>query len=168
MVEQQDSVFIVGKWKGKGTVLGKGLEYQEETTFIQLRSDPVIVINAQQYTSHETIGPLHAENGFIKILPTPEGQDSGSRKVEAMFSHPFSLNEFEYGQYSPSLQSLSLESSKPEHYQRGSTAKGKQTTGFRRDYWLDPATGELCYKMHLAVDGGALVEHLEGRLKKVE
>jgi hypothetical protein len=63
---------------------------------------------------------LHAENGFIKILPT---KDDGVRPVEMMLSHPFSLNEFEYGTYSDNK--LEVESSKPEHFQRGKTAKGK-------------------------------------------
>jgi hypothetical protein len=90
---------------------------------------------------------LHAENGFIKILPPKEG---GIRPVEMMLSHPFSLNEFEYGTYSDNK--LEVESSKPEHFQRGNTAKGKQTTGFKRIYWLNEK-GNLCYKMFLGVDG---------------
>jgi hypothetical protein len=43
--------------------------------------------------------------------------------VEMMLSHPFSLNEFEYGTYSDNK--LEVESSKPEHFQRGNTSKGK-------------------------------------------
>jgi len=35
---------------------------------------------------------MHAENGFLKIFP-------GNGKVEASYSHPFSLNEFEYGSF---------------------------------------------------------------------
>ena len=39
---------------------------------------------------------MHAEMGFIKILPVQEGD---ARKVEASFTHPFGLNEFTYGTY---------------------------------------------------------------------
>ena len=89
-------LFFQGKWRGKGLVLEKGLTYQEELTFIVLRTEPAIVVNAQQFTKHaETGAPLHAENGFIKILPGAEGE----RKVEANYSHPFGLNEFEYGTF---------------------------------------------------------------------
>jgi hypothetical protein len=101
---------------------------------------------------------LHSENGFIKILPT---KDDGVRPVEMMLSHPFSLNEFEYGAYSDNK--LEVESSKPEHFQRGNTAKGKQTTGFKRIYWLNEK-GHLCYKMFLGVDGAEPYEHLNGEL----
>jgi uncharacterized protein CbrC (UPF0167 family) len=79
-----------------------------------------------------------------------------------MLSHPFSLNEFEYGTYSDNL--LEVESSKPEHFQRGSTAKGKQATGFKRVYWLN-SSGNLCYKMFLGVDGAEPYEHLNGELE---
>ena len=151
--------FFLGAWKGKGVVLGKNIEYLEQTTFKLLRSEPAIVINCQQFTKHkETGAPLHAENGFIKILPT---KDDGVRPVEMMLSHPFSLNEFEYGTYSDNK--LEVESSKPEHFQRGKTAKGKQTTGFKRIYWLNEK-GNLCYKMFLGVDGAEPYEHLNGEL----
>lgn len=74
--------FFVGKWRGKGVVLEKGLGYLEELTFILLKTDPAIVINVQSFTKHaETGGPLHVENGFIKILPSKT--DSGANKVEA-------------------------------------------------------------------------------------
>ena len=32
---------------------------------------------------------MHAENGFLKIFP--------NKKAQASFSHPFDLNEFEFG-----------------------------------------------------------------------
>ena len=106
--------FFLGKWSGKGVVLGMSkspLTYLEETTFTLLRTEPAIVVNVQQYTKHaETGAPLHAENGFLKILP----EKDGVRPVEMMLSHPFSLNEFEYGTYTP--ERLAVESSKPEHF----------------------------------------------------
>jgi hypothetical protein len=115
--------FFLGKWRGKGTVLDKNLEYLEELTFILLRSEPVAVINVQSFTKDAVSGdPLHAENGFFKLLP-PKEQQAATRPVEAMLSHPFGLNEFEYGTYS--AEKLELEASKAEHFQRGMTAKGK-------------------------------------------
>ena len=82
-----------------------------------------------------------------------------------MFSHPFSLNEFEYGTYSH--EQLAIESSKPEHFQRGMTAKGKQTTAFKRVYWLNEK-GNLCYKFFLGVDGNPAYEHLNGELESYQ
>ena len=110
----------------------------------------------------ETGAPMHAENGFVKILPAKEG--GSGRPVEMMLSHPFSLNEFEYGTYDG--ERLKVESSKPEHFQRGMTAKGKQATGFRREYWLNEK-GNLCYKMFLGVDGAEPYEHLNGELEPI-
>jgi hypothetical protein len=105
---------------------------------------------------------MHLENGIIKIFPKQEGQEG--RRVEANYSHAFSLNNFEVGTLYDN-NTLVLESSKPEQFQRGPSAKGKQTTGFKREYALD-ANGNLTYKMHLAVDGGPLYFHLENELTK--
>ena len=89
--------FFLGKWKGKGNVVEKGVSYLEEVVYTVVRTEPVAVISAQQVTSNESTGkPLHAEMGFIKILPVAEGD---GRKVEASFTHPFGLNEFSYGIY---------------------------------------------------------------------
>lgn len=154
-------VFFEGKWRGKGLVLEKGLAYAEELTFIVLRTEPAIVVNAQQFTKHAESGaPLHAENGFVKILPVGDPE----KKVEATFSHPFGLNEFAYGTFNG--ERLVLEASEAGCFQRGKSAKGKQTTFFRREYWLNE-TGNLCYKMFLGVDGAAPFEHLNGELSPV-
>jgi len=58
-----------------------------------------------------------------------------------------------------------LEANKPEHFQKGKTAKGKETTGFKREYWLNEKA-QLCYRMYLAYDGGELFHHLTGKLDK--
>ena len=41
------AAFFVGKWRGKGLVLEKGLTYLEEVTYTQLRTEPAILINIQ-------------------------------------------------------------------------------------------------------------------------
>ena len=105
---------------------------------------------------------MHAENGFVKMLPAKEGESG--RPVEMMLSNPFSLNEFEYGTYDG--ERLKVESRKPENFQRGMIAKGKQATGFRREYWLNKK-GNLCYKMFLGVDGAEPYEHLNGELEPI-
>ena len=119
---EKNILFFVGKWKGKGLVLGKNLWYYEETTFNHFKSGPVNVIALQSLTwEFETRAPLHGESGFIKVLPKKEGDDFHT--VESNYAHPFSLNEFEYG----TLQDNKLvtEASKPEEFQRGKTAKGR-------------------------------------------
>ena len=40
--------------------------------------------------------------------------EQDGKKVEANFSHPFSLNEFEAGIYKPDF--LTIEASLPEHF----------------------------------------------------
>ena len=103
---------------------------------------------------------MHVENGFIKIVPEA---DTENLKVEALFSLPFSLNEIEYGTCAPTK--LTISASKPEHFQRGNLACGKQTTGLTREYWLNEK-GELCYRMQLGADGAAIKTHLEACLQK--
>ena len=76
-------------------VHGKEIPYKEMTEFKVIKTEPAILINYQQFTKHgENGNPMHAENGFWKIFPK---QADGLRKVEASFSHPFSVNEFEHG-----------------------------------------------------------------------
>ena len=96
---EKKAVFFQGKWKGTGIVIEKGIDYTEELTFTLLRTEPAIVVNTQSFTKRSDTGaPLHSENGFVKILPTG-GDITTEKKVEASYSHPFSLNEFEYGIY---------------------------------------------------------------------
>ena len=81
--------------------------------FKVLRTEPATIINLQQFTKHaETNMPLHSENGFFKIFP---GADD-SRRVEASYSHPFGMNEFEFGTITSSK--LSLAATEERHFQR--------------------------------------------------
>ncbi|TNV72009.1 hypothetical protein FGO68_gene15388 [Halteria grandinella] len=154
-------VFFQGSWKGQGKVLEKPVAYDESLTFTLCRSDPAIVLSVQQFTKHSELGiPLHAENGFIKIYGPPLDAE-GTRRVEATFSHPFSLQEVEEGTFDGKRMVLEA-----KQFQRGPTAKGKQTTAFRREYWINES-GDLCYKMFLGVDGAEAFEHLNGELKQV-
>ena len=99
MVEAQNNwqVFaetLAGKWTGSGAIVDKGgIEYNETVEFKICKTEPVVLFMYSQGTSHKVSGkPMHAENGFLKIFP-------GNGKVEASYSHPFSLNEFEYGSF---------------------------------------------------------------------
>ncbi len=88
--------FFLGRWKGKGIVIEKGVSYLEEVVYTVVRTEPVAVISAQQVTTNESNGkPIHAEMGFIKMFPA----EGDSRRVEATFTHPFGLNEVSYGAY---------------------------------------------------------------------
>ena len=49
---------------------------------------------------------MHAENGFLKIFP--------DHRCEASFSHPFSMNEFEFGTSTP--ESLTLIADQEHHF----------------------------------------------------
>ena len=121
MVESSDiSVFFEGKWQGEGIVVKEGTEgipYAETLEFKVLRTTPAVVINVQSFTKHAKNGnPMHAENGFIKVLPGAEGK----RSVEASYSHPFGLNEFEYGVLEGN--SLTLEASEEACFQRSQSS----------------------------------------------
>lgn len=77
--------------------------------------------------------PMHCENGILKIFPQKEGEEG--RRVEANFSHPFSLNEFEYGVLKDNK--LILEANDAKLFQRGNSAKGRQTTHVKREYFIN-------------------------------
>ena len=106
-------IWIEGKWQGRGTVIHKNLPYIEISEFKVLRTSPAVIVNVQQFTKHAENGtPLHAENGFFKVKPG----DGESRAVEASYSHPFGMNEFEFGQIT--ANSLTLEANEEHHFQR--------------------------------------------------
>lgn len=175
-----DPAFLDGKWEGTGSVFvqstGLTVEYKEVTEFKLLRQEPVWLYNYQQYTRHAESGsPMHAENGFWKILP-PDSE--GIRKVEASFSHPFSINEFEIGRVGKNDDGHTFVTMRApattDGIQRGPTcATGgedrpghKRATGMRREFWIDDADGSLNYKMHLGVNGKELYHHLTCKLQK--
>ena len=87
-------------------------------------------------------------------------------KAELMLTHPFSMNEmYTEAKFDFAQNTFVAEALKEECFQRGVSAKGKKTTGVKREYKLN-AEGKLEYNMWLAVDGGELVHHLQGVLTK--
>ena len=138
---QSKSPFLSGVFKGLGTVLSgpkAGLQYQEEAIFKVLRSEPAFVINWQQFTKHaESQAPLHAENGFLKILPV---MAEDKNKAELMLSHPFSLQEQYKGLFDFEGNTLVCEANEEGSFLRGATAKGKAVTAMKREYKWDPST----------------------------
>eukprot|EP00435_Cladocopium_sp_Y103_P015501 s1566_g3.t2 len=146
--------FIVGSWKGKGKVLPKGIEYLESSTFLLLRTEPATIVNWQQFTKHaETLKPMHAENGFLKILPKPE--EGEVKKAELMLSHPFSVNEYYKTAHFDFAQNIfECLADTEDCFQRGPAAGRFQlrpATGSRRIYKLED--GKLVYDMYLRTEG---------------
>ncbi|CAK9051357.1 unnamed protein product [Durusdinium trenchii] len=143
--------FIVGTWKGKGKVLPRGVEYLESSTFLLLKTEPATVINWQQFTKNaETQKPMHAENGFLKILPMPEEGDV--KKAELMLSHPFSVNEYYKTAHFDFAQNIfECLADTEDCFQRGPSAGGKSASGSRRVYKLED--DRLIYDMYLRTDG---------------
>ena len=71
------------------------IPYNEILEFKLIKTEPALVFNVQQFTKHAQKGtPMHAENGFLKVMP--------DGKCLASYSHPFNLNEYEYGSYEAS------------------------------------------------------------------
>ena len=88
------------------------MTYSEMSEFKVLRTEPATIVNVQQFTKHaETQKPLHAENGFFKILAA---NSEGSQKVEASYSHPFGMNEFEFGHLT--ANQLTLTADQEHHF----------------------------------------------------
>ena len=161
-----------GHWIGSGTVFvkGKQIPYVEETNFKILRQSPCLLFNIQQYTKHAESGnPMHAENGFLKIFAAKT--DAGSYKAEASYSHPFGMNEFEFGTCGQNGDQsvLVLTASEEHHFQRPKvtseeTEKAKQVTYLRREYKRIGNT--LNYEVYMGVGGAEPYLHLQAKLEK--
>ena len=140
------------------------IQYNEMSEFKVLRTSPATIVNLQQFTKHAESGaPLHAENGFIKIFP-----GEGERRVEASYSHPFGMNEFEFGKIT--ANSLTLAASEEHHFQRPeltATAeeKARQVTYVLRQYNLTE-DGKINFTLHLGVGGDEPKLHLQGTLTR--
>mmetsp|Transcript_23428 Transcript_23428/g.59862 ORF Transcript_23428/g.59862 Transcript_23428/m.59862 type:complete len:170 (-) Transcript_23428:89-598(-) len=157
--------FLVGTWRGQGAVLPRDIKYNEVSTFTLLRTEPAVIVNWQQFTKSADSGaPMHAENGFLKILPMPAGDSA--HKAELLLSHPFGVNEmytnatFDFGS-----QTLTCEASdKDGSFQRSPFAKGRQTTSVKRVYRLEG--DKLVYDMYLGVEGAEQQHHLHCEMVK--
>ena len=56
---------------------------------------------------------MHAENGFLKIFPLKD-ENIAPRKVQASYSHPFGMNEFEFGEIT--ADTLTLAATEERHF----------------------------------------------------
>eukprot|EP00356_Strombidium_inclinatum_P004902 CAMPEP_0170497232 /NCGR_PEP_ID=MMETSP0208-20121228/24155_1 /TAXON_ID=197538 /ORGANISM="Strombidium inclinatum, Strain S3" /LENGTH=121 /DNA_ID=CAMNT_0010773987 /DNA_START=50 /DNA_END=411 /DNA_ORIENTATION=+ len=120
-----------------------------------LKTDPAIVINWQQFTKNADTGaPLHAENGFLKILPMPLAEiGSECYKAELMLSHPFSVNEmYKDCFFNFENSELFAQALDPECFQRGPTSKGREVTGYKRHFRLSEEN-QLMYDAWLGFNG---------------
>ena len=111
-------MFFQGKWAGKGAVLRQDKEniaYNETLEFRLLKTEPAVVLNIQSFTTHPENGtPMHTENGFVKVFP-----GEGKKSAEACYSHPFGMNEIEYGTLEDNV--LILEASEESNFQRSTS-----------------------------------------------
>jgi hypothetical protein len=59
---------------------------------------------------------MHAENGFLKIFAAKT--ETGAHRAEASYSHPFGMNEFEFGTCSQEddVSILTLAASEEHHF----------------------------------------------------
>mmetsp|Transcript_17182 Transcript_17182/g.22340 ORF Transcript_17182/g.22340 Transcript_17182/m.22340 type:complete len:155 (+) Transcript_17182:34-498(+) len=147
-------VFLAGSWEGEGLVLPKGIKYKEKAEFRLLKEKPIL-LNWQQFTQNPENGmPMHAENGFLKVLPSGE--------AELLLSHPFSANEI-YRSVQLDSTSLTCEDCQ---IQRGPLAKGKFTTYVKRVYRLDDDGNTLNYDLYLGVDNNEPYHHLKAKLTR--
>ena len=96
---------------------------------------------------------MHAENGFLKVF-----KDS---KAQASYSHPFGMNEFEFGVFQDGQ--LTLVADQERHFQRpdvvtDDTAKAKQVSYLKRVYKLNGDS--LVYDVWMGTGGGEPRHHL--------
>jgi len=160
-------LFLVGTWRGTGTVLPRGVAYAETSTFAILKRTPqATVVAYEQRTRHAATGaPMHAENGFLKILAGDSPQ-----RAELALSHPFSVNEM-YARATLDSAAKVFEAEATEadgSFQRGPTARGAKATTVRRKYALAADGATLIYDLYLGVDGAAPKHHLHCEMTRVE
>jgi hypothetical protein len=172
-VMDEPTLWLEGKWQGAGSVIKDGIpivQYKEMSEFKVLKTAPATIVNVQQFTKHaESNAPLHAENGFLKIFPTTTTTEEGRRAVEASYSHPFGMNEFEFGELTAST--LTLMASEEYHFQRPKVVamddaqKASQLTHVHRVYKL-VKKDEINFTVHLGIGGAAPKLHLQGTLHR--
>jgi hypothetical protein len=165
------TLWLEGKWQGTGSVIKDGIpivQYKEMSEFKVLKTVPATIVNLQQFTKHaESNAPLHAENGFLKIFPAATGEQG--RRVEASYSHPFSMNEFEFGEITTT--SLTLTASEEFHFQRpqqvatDDAQKARQVTHVRRNYTLVDKD-EINFTVYLGIGYAEAKLHLQGTLHR--
>ena len=112
--------FLEGVWKGSGDLetSNGNIKFTEISEWKLLQTEPYWLYNYQQFTKNATTGEnMHAENGFWKIFPKDE---KGMYLIEASFSHPGSLNEFEKGKLGldteSKMLSIKLSANKDHHF----------------------------------------------------
>ena len=157
-MENTPTFSLEGEWKGTGTVLASGTKYNEMFSLKVLKTEPAIVVNWQQFTKSQEGKPMHAENGFLKILP--KKLDNGSNVTELMLSHPFGVNELSSGSWDSEKSELKSIAADASCFQRGKTASGKTATHLSRTYTLSSDGQTLSYDVHLGVDGSEPKHHL--------
>ena len=155
-MESSANFILEGDYKGSGTVTASGTKYNESFTLKVLKTEPCILVNWQQFTKSAEGKPMHAENGFLKILPKKD--ENGCNIVELMLSHPFGVNEVSSGTWNSKTNVLNVVASDPSSFQRGKTASGKAATYLSRSYTLNGQT--LSYDINLGVDGSEPKHHL--------
>jgi hypothetical protein len=88
---------------------------------------------------------MHAENGFLKVFP--------NYKMEASFSHPFSVNEFEFGELTKTENGFTwtLKADKESCFQRPEgVVSSKKVCFIERRFTLEG--NKLSYELDLGID----------------
>ena len=72
-MEKQGNIFV-GKYHGIGKIVEKEINFYEDLTIEEFKSEPVTVLNLCQktYKDDKRKIPMHLEMGIIKIFPAEE------------------------------------------------------------------------------------------------
>ena len=142
----------------------KTVDYTETLEFVKIKDEPATIFSVQSYTKKpDSDVHMHTENGFIKVF-----KGETKREAEANFSHPFGMNEIEYGNLED--DKLELATTDDSCFYRSKSgeksAMSTAVTGIWRTYSLDK-DGSLVFEQYLAKDHGEKKYHIKSVLRKL-
>jgi len=158
--------WLNGVWKGKGKGIYptiKDFVYGERIEFTSAPGGkPFLFYDQKTWNAEFEPGakPMHAESGFLRVLPAAVGSDGRVVKVEMILAQPNGLASVEEGTVDLVKKEMSLKSTS---LARSSSARPPHVVSFSRRFWIEEQDGQevLKYWMDMETDRTPLTRHLD-------
>lgn len=164
---------LVGTWAGQGQglwVAEPAFGYREESSFTPT-GKPFLVYQQRTFALDDG-RPLHAETGYLRVVPAPEapappapgapapgasGSPGSAIDVELVLVQPTGFAEVHVGSFYAGQLQLSL-----VHLTRTPTALA--VTAVQRSWWVGADTLE--YLVRIAMNDEPITDHLRAKLHR--
>jgi hypothetical protein len=165
-------LWLDGAWKGQGKGIYptiKDFSYGEHIEFKPAPGGKPFLFYEQK-TWNAAFGapgspdckPMHAESGFLRVLPPSEGSDGRILKVELVLAQPNGLSSIEEGTIDVENKEMILKSTA---LARSSSARPPHVTSFVRRFWME--NDSLKYWMDMETDRTPMTRHLDATFTRI-